>query len=138
MSWGNDATKDFLQSLRESLERLRTPLDPISIQGTSIGFVNRSPVTGESLFVSPPSDGYNRVSVVTSAPAGINAGMVYRVNGRGAAEVGGWFPTIAGAQGEISNTWETFEIPDRNVCIRFYNSAALGQPAVTAVFWRQY
>lgn len=148
---------NFLSGLRESIERLRTPVDPISIQGTSRAFrkvaqVEGNPDSSTVLYVQPPSDGYNRLMFCWQGQAGIYDAFLEYVpqEGEFVTQNAGFAQTMFAyaLHNPLTGThinpapavWYVVEIPDRNMQLTFRASTIGGNTSVIldAVFWRQY
>lgn len=132
----------FLRGIRESIETIRTPIDPIAIQGTAHG-VDSGIVyfseEGGSIEVRPPSDGYNRVNVICKGPAGMDLLVVYEQPQSNSSIIGHALhnPLTGIHINPQNNITYTLEIPDRNTSIVLRSNLS-GGAYLKCVFWRQY
>ena len=142
----------FLAGIRESIERIRTPIDPVQLQGTAhevsqrltvAAFTPGGSVQFGSTFLHPPSDGYNRVTFLHGLKGTVDVFKVYNQPQR--QQISGYALSnqLTGAHINPSfGTWYTIEIPDRNCYIQFVatnDSYELPYDGMTyAIFWRQY
>ena len=144
---------DFLRGLRESIERIRTPIDPIAIQGTAVRvFHEFSTVAGSGVvrfdLQSPPSDGYNRVDVSftvksRTGPSSVDFIKIYHQPQSDVEVIGNaLFDVTTGVPyHSTANTFYTLEIPDRNSTIGIVCTAHPDNDSiieVNCIFWRQY
>lgn len=144
---------NFLAGLRESIERIRTPIDPISIQGSARAFSQevtiRPSETVEQVFAAP-SSGYNRAAFVVFHGSDVttNAFVNYfpqegEIRLPKAGIVGyALHNLLTGTHYDpASGVWYTVEIPDRNAGLLFNlaNTAVVDRTVqMYCVFWRQY
>lgn len=138
----------FLRGIRESIETIRTPIDPIAIQGTAAVCTQSISVeAGEDgiAAVYPPSDGYNRATVVVNGIYAGDADIWTTYNQPQQSFERAWYSIVNPLTGAhinpINSVGYTIEIPDRNCGIemRYHNSLLVPmKPRLDVVFWRQY
>lgn len=136
----------FLRGIRESIETIRTPIDPIAIQGTAHCAVKTVKVAADSTGMAevfPPSDGYNRVNVLTKHPRTADLLLNHQPS-QGSQFIGyALHNPLTGVHLNVSSqVWYTIEIPDRDsfLTLRYDNSDSYDETEIqlTCVFWRQY
>lgn len=131
-----------LQGIREAIEKIRSPIDPIRIQGTATRAIADGPVAR----LSPPGDGYNRCMVFWSGTSdrpkpvyGIyNQPQTSEIFGRiTIAQIAGNPPTTSVLPMLVpKDTWSpVFEIPDRDFSVQIQDSSVT---VAYAIFWRQF
>ena len=135
----------FLQGLRESIEKIRTPIDPIAIQGTANRMTAYTVIpTGSAGSVSlyPPSDGYNRVAVLCRCPPNSELLLNHQPSQGPLIQGYALHNPLTGAHiNPVSSVWYTVEIPDRDSFLQLDYDNQSGDQAqllLNCVFWRQY
>jgi hypothetical protein len=138
----------FLRGIRESIETIRTPIDPIAIQGTAHA-VNSfiSIPSGQTGVVScfPPSDGYNRVTVLLESVTGADLFVHYQQPQKNVVEEFFGYalsnPLTGAHINPVPGVAYTIQIPDRNcgiTCTLLNDRGNATSMHLKCIFWRQY
>ena len=144
----------FLRGIRESIETIRTPIDPIAIQGTAhqVGGkytipAGRGQLGASTLTISltPPSDGYNRVTFwgYFGRVAVGSCSLLYQQPQKEAITSSHVLSnSLSGAGYEPKDgVAYTIEIPDRNCGLEWYmmnSDEEANEFELSCIFWRQY